>query len=242
MSRFDLQSSVHIVNAAVPRVLPLLLKWPLPGAHEVYDVVVALNPLVTAYLGTYVAIVLSMFVGARINRVVPLMYATLFCLHPVISGDRRTDGAFDTRLIMMCGVTVVWTVVRTEYEDMQRGFGVLRTAVHALYVVPALYFGWMERGGGSVHAADGMAFAGCVMAISLRAKMRLWKAVGGGGIENSAAELVMWWSFYLFSVGASGLWINWCVGGPTMGMVRAVWLAVGRAKRKVEAHEKQKDL
>jgi steroid 5-alpha reductase family enzyme len=33
---------------------------------------------------------------------------------------------------------------------------------------------------------------------------------------NFFAEFSIWWCFYLFSVAASGLWLNWCIIGPIL--------------------------
>lgn len=129
MSAFDLASAFQLVDAALPRVLPLLLKWPPPSKDEMYDVIVALNPFISAYILTFVAIIVQLLFSVmalscawndRIWSILPPLYALLFCAHPIISQDRRTGGFADERLKLMCATVFLWGA-RLTANALRRG-------------------------------------------------------------------------------------------------------------------------
>lgn len=117
MSRFALGTILLTVDAAVPRVLPLVLKWPPPTPTEVYDVIVALNPIVTQVLTTFFAVWLQWILtfltmsyawNDRVWSVLPPLWAVLYAVHPVISQDNKTSGQWDVRMSVMAALVVAW--------------------------------------------------------------------------------------------------------------------------------------
>jgi len=117
MDRYAFDTLWTTVDAAVPRVLPLVWKLPPPTLEEVYDVYVALNPAITVYLLTHaliwVQLVLSMATRSyawndRMWSVIPPIYALVFALHPVLSSDVATSGLPDVRLAVMATLVLLW--------------------------------------------------------------------------------------------------------------------------------------
>ncbi len=130
MSRFDLSTALITVSAAVPRVLPHVLKWPPPSLSEVYDVIVALNPVVSHYLLTILAIVIQWILTVltqsfgwndRVWALLPPLWGCLYSFHPYLSEDRKTDGKLDLRLSVMTILTLLWGL-RLTANTVRRGY------------------------------------------------------------------------------------------------------------------------
>lgn len=117
MDRYAFDTLWTTLNAAVPRVLPLIWKFPPPTAEQVYDVYVALNPAITVYLVTH-ALVWGQLLLAAVTRsyawndrlwsLIPPAYALVFALHPVLSSDVATRGLPDVRLAVMATLVLLW--------------------------------------------------------------------------------------------------------------------------------------
>lgn len=127
-SPFDLLTVAETILVASSRVLPVLIEG--FGIASIYDTIVALNPVVTAawitVLLSGLQVLLFIITGSvawndRLWSIIPLIYACLYGLHPVISLDRRTGGSFDTRLSLMCGLIFFWGI-RLTFNAARRGF------------------------------------------------------------------------------------------------------------------------
>lgn len=290
---FDLSAVLLTWSAAIPRVLPGILKWPPPTLSDLYDVLVALNPIVSHYLLVWAAIflqcILSILTGSvawndRLWSVLPPVWACMYALHPVVSQDRKTGGQFDLRLSMMAFLATTWGL-RLSANAFRRGYYAwghldyryiwlrqntfknrflawgafiaffiygFNTVLLGLITTP-LYFAWIRRGEEpQLTPVDILAIVGLTGCIVLEtvADQQQWlfqtrkaellrvhkgdndaikltdpEAAAGfvqSGVfawsrhPNFFAEVSTWWCFYLFSVGASGRWINWCISGPIL--------------------------
>lgn len=301
-SAYDLETVLLTLWAASTRIIPQLFEnLSLPN---LYDTIVALNPMVTSFWLTIFHVILQLTLSIltrsfawndRLWSLLPLPYAILYSLHPVISSDRRTNGQFDSRLLLMCVLVTIWSF-RLTFNAARRGFytpgfvdyryawlqqHIIRNKLLfcicyaflsctyfsfmlALAASP-LYFAWIARGTISLSRLDAIAVISMCCSLLLQTiadnqQHRFQKAkreyimnktkqenasvntdinketsfnssisineMKDGFLQsgvfawsrhpNFFAEMAVWWSFYLFSVAASGMWLNWTISGPIL--------------------------
>lgn len=116
------------ITTASDRVIPDLIRK-FSFAH-LYDTVVALNPVVTAFWLTGFLISLQICLSIltrsyawndRFWTFIPFAYAVLYTLHPLINQDRRTNSSLDLRLAVMCSLVLMWSL-RLTYGSACRGY------------------------------------------------------------------------------------------------------------------------
>ena len=118
-NRYALSTLLQTVNAAVPRVLPLVWKYPPATWDEIKDVYIALNPGISIYLLSWALLFvqygLSILTRSyawndRFWSLLPPLYAILFAVHPILSQDRATAGLPDARLCLIATLITLWGV------------------------------------------------------------------------------------------------------------------------------------
>ncbi|CAN8070458.1 unnamed protein product [Agarophyton chilense] len=116
------------INVASNRILPELVNS--FSLTNLYDTIVALNPVVTAFWLTFFLIFVQLVLcvltrsyawNDRFWTFIPMSFALLYALHPVISEDRRTSSSFDLRLTVMAVLVFVWGL-RLTYGSFTRGY------------------------------------------------------------------------------------------------------------------------
>lgn len=164
--RHEFNSVLGTLQAALPRVIPLVWRYPPPRWNEVYDVYVALNPGISTFMITSALCTLQIVIGFlsrtrfatdAIADLIPPLCALLYALHPVISSDRATDSMPDLRLAVMALLAVLWFVRRRRRAAssarpkpfrnrlMRSIAAAARAALHTAVAAP-LYAAWVERG------------------------------------------------------------------------------------------------
>lgn len=127
-SPFDLALVVWTLSVASTRVFPDL--FAKPNLANLYDVVVALNPVVTSFWLTVALAISQVLLSAatrsfawndRFWSLIPPFYALLYGVHPIISSDRRTNSSFDPRLSLMSLLIFLWGA-RLTFNAARRGF------------------------------------------------------------------------------------------------------------------------
>lgn len=127
-SQFHLSLVILTIATASDRVIPeLISKF---SFMYLYDTVVALNPVVTAFWLTGFLISLQICLSIitrsyawndRFWTFIPLLYGVLYTLHPFLSQDRRTNASLDLRLTVMCSLVLMWSL-RLTYGSICRGY------------------------------------------------------------------------------------------------------------------------
>lgn len=295
-SPFDFSTVLLTIDVASMRVIPeIIAKFSFPF---LYETIIALNPIVTAFWLTGALILLQILLSIltrsfswndRFWTFIPLSYAILYTIHPVISQDRRTNSSFDVRLTVMASLIFIWGM-RLNVFAYRRGYfspgetdyrytwvrknliknPVLFAFVYATSVCSMLtlllalvssplYFAWLARGRSPTFTyIDWIAAIGVACGIILetaadieqqifqyRKAQSLKRSTGNEANSKLSAEyiadmkdgftqsglfswsrhpnyfgeVVIWFSFYLFSVSTSGRWINWSLVGGILNFV-----------------------
>ena len=301
-SAYNLEIVLLTLWAATTRIIPQLFEdFSLPN---LYDTIVALNPIVTSFWLTIFHVILQLTLSIltrsfawndRLWSLLPLPYAIIYSIHPVISSDRRTNGQFDPRLLLMCVLVTIWSF-RLTFNAARRGFytpgfvdyryawlqqHIIRNKflfcicyvflsctyfsfMLALAASP-LYFAWVARGKISLSWLDIVATISMCCSLLLQTiadnqqhrfqrskreyitkktksenesvnadidkEVLFHNSISTDELKdgflqsgvfawsrhpNFFAEMAVWWSFYLFSVAASGIWLNWSISGPIL--------------------------